>query len=86
MNRDLNEDEINEQLEDIESFIKRAVAELNYSEMDILAFRMVYLLDYKVSEVAGTLHLNRTTLDYRLKKMVQKLREIYGNYGRPKRR
>jgi DNA-directed RNA polymerase specialized sigma24 family protein len=47
---------------------------------------MVYLLDYKVSEVAGTLHLNRTTLDYRLKKMVQKLREIYGNYGRPKRR
>jgi len=86
LNRDLNENEINEQLEDIESFIKRAVAELNYSEMDILAFRMVYLLDYKVSEVAGTLHLNRTTLDYRLKKMVQKLREIYGNYGRPKRR
>ena len=76
----------NEELEDIESFIKRAVAELNYNETDILAFRMVYLLDYKVSEVAGTLHLNRTTLDYRLKKMVQKLREIYGNYGSPKRR
>jgi len=86
LNKDLNETELNEQLEDVESFIKRAVDELKYKETDILAFRMVCLLDYKISEVARSLHINRTTLDYRLQNMTKKLREIYGNYGRPRRR
>ena len=82
----MNETELNEQLEDVESCIKRAVDELKYKETDILAFRMVCLLDYKISEVARSLHINRTTLDYRLQNMTKKLREIYGNYGRPRRR